>query len=114
MRRFGVEEYRSLGACGLDARDGGDEVAEDEGANGDHGDGEGGDGRLGNDVKRPCEQVPECAAEDDAGGHADDDAERDGDAGLPCDGRGELSVGEAEGFEEREIAAATTHRRAGG
>ena len=108
---FGVEENRRLGACGLDAGNGGDEVGEDEGADGDDGDGESRDGRVGNDVERVREQVPERTAEDDAEGHADDDAERDGDAGLPCDGRGELPTGKAEGLEERELAPSATYGR---
>ena len=38
-------------------------------------------------------------------------ADADGDAGLPGDGRGELSAGEAERLEQRELASAATHRR---
>ena len=60
------------------------------------------------------EQVPQPSSEGDSDRHAHDDPDEGCDGCLPSDGTGELSSGEAEGLEQREVASSPTDRSAEG
>lgn len=76
-----AEEERAGRARGLESWDRGDEVVEDERADGDVEDGECRDGGLGYGVDFACEEGPEPSSRQDAERHPDDGPRADGEAG---------------------------------
>jgi hypothetical protein len=79
MCLLGAEQHCRARAGGLESGHCGDDVGEDERADGDEGDRQCGDGRVGYGVDRVGEKVPEGTSDEDAEGDADDDADADRD-----------------------------------
>ena len=86
-------------------------LASNERADRDERDRERGNRRIGHDVERRRETIPEHTPDHDAERNSNHDAESDGDAGLPGDCRCELPSRETERLEQREIAPPPPHRR---
>src|SRR5947209_6729786 len=86
-----------------------DEVHEDEDAGDGEEEYEGWDRGGGGDADTVGDESPHESADEQPGGHADDEADGREGGGLPGDGGAYLSAVEPEGFEEGEVAAAAAY-----
>ena len=108
------QHQRCRCAGGDTGRDGGDDVGQDQRAEGDQGHPQDRHRGLGHRVDLAGEQVPEPSPQNDADRDAEHDAHRGRDGRVPRHGGGQLALGEAQGLQQGEVATSSPDLRGQG